>query len=58
MDALGHIYQAPEDEIPSEDAARLDGYLKARAETDLAAHQTCLEERKQALAEVLDSRRA
>lgn len=25
------IYQAPRDDIPAEDAARLDGYLHARA---------------------------
>jgi hypothetical protein len=32
MDADGHIYRAPEDQIPAEDKARLDGFLKGRAE--------------------------
>lgn len=27
-----HIYSAPEDELPLEDVARLDGYLKGREE--------------------------
>lgn len=34
MDPNGHIYRAPEDEIPAEDKARLEGYLRARAERD------------------------
>lgn len=32
MDRNGNIYQAPEDEIPTDDKARLDGYLRAHAE--------------------------
>lgn len=32
MDANYEIYSAPEDEIPAEDKARLDGYLKGREE--------------------------
>jgi hypothetical protein len=35
MDATGRIYQAPEDQIPAADKARLDGFLKGRAEADL-----------------------
>lgn len=36
MDQNGHIYRAPEDEIPAEDKARLDGFLRGRAEVDKA----------------------
>jgi hypothetical protein len=32
MDAQGNIYRAPQEEIPAEDKARLDGYLQAKAE--------------------------
>jgi hypothetical protein len=32
MDANGHIYSA--ENVPSEDAARLEGYLRGRAEAD------------------------
>lgn len=32
VDARGNIYMAPEVEIPVEDKARLDGYLRGRAE--------------------------
>jgi hypothetical protein len=32
MDPNFNIYRAPEDEIPEEDKARLDGYLAAKAE--------------------------
>lgn len=39
MDARGNIYEGTEDDpVTPEDKARLDGYLKARAEADLAAH--------------------
>lgn len=34
MDPNGHIYRAPEDEIPAEDKARLEGYLMGRADED------------------------
>jgi hypothetical protein len=36
MNNDGHIYMAPEDEIPAEDKARLDGFLRGRAEADMA----------------------
>jgi hypothetical protein len=29
-----HIYRGPEDEIPEEDKARLEGFLEGRAESD------------------------
>jgi hypothetical protein len=32
MDKQYNIYQAPEDQIPNEDKARLDGYLFGRSE--------------------------
>lgn len=32
MDPNGHIYMS--DEVPEEDAARLDGFLRGRAESD------------------------
>lgn len=32
MDPNGHIYIADEDEIPEADKARLDGYLRGKAE--------------------------
>lgn len=32
MDKYGHIYREIEENIPEEDKARLDGYLKAKAE--------------------------
>jgi hypothetical protein len=32
MNPEGHIYMDDEDKIPSEDKARLDGYLRGRAE--------------------------
>jgi cell division protein FtsB len=32
MDKNANVYRAPEDEIPVEDKARLDGYLAAKAE--------------------------
>lgn len=35
MDARGHIYEAPEDQIPAADKARLEGFLKGRDEADL-----------------------
>lgn len=35
MDARGHIYSGPEDTIPPEDKARLDGFLRGREEADL-----------------------
>lgn len=35
MDPHFRIYSAPEDEIPAEDKARLDGYLRGRAEAEL-----------------------
>jgi hypothetical protein len=35
MDARGHIYQGTEEKpVTDEDAARLDGYLRARSEAD------------------------
>lgn len=34
MDAEGHIYEAPEGDVPAEDKARLDGYLRGRAEAE------------------------
>ncbi len=35
MDPNGRIYEAPDDQIPAADKARLDGYLKGRAEGGL-----------------------
>lgn len=35
MDAEGRIYQATQDQIPTEDKARLDGYLRGKAEAEL-----------------------
>lgn len=32
MDPIGHIYES--DDVPVEDKARLEGYLRARAEVD------------------------
>lgn len=49
MNSDGRIYRAPEDEIPVEDKARLDGYLRGRAEADAAA---VAKERAEALAEL------
>lgn len=43
MDPNGRIYRAPEDEIPAEDRARLDGYLRGREE---AAKLALLQEEK------------
>ena len=37
MDAEGHIYMDRPEDIPAEDSARLDGYLRARAEADSKA---------------------
>jgi hypothetical protein len=37
MDPRGNIYEG--DDVPGEDRARLEGYLKARAEADLAKHE-------------------
>ena len=34
MDPRGHIYEAPLADIPAEDKARLDGFLRGRAEAD------------------------
>lgn len=34
MDQHGRIYEALDDQIPAADKARLDGYLKGRAEAD------------------------
>lgn len=34
MDPYGRIYRAPEESIPEEDKARLDGYLRGRAEAE------------------------
>lgn len=39
MDVRGNIYEALSDLIPPEDKARLDGYLKARAEMDYKKHE-------------------
>jgi hypothetical protein len=38
MDPNGNIYPIPTGQANPEDEARLDGYLKARAEADAAAH--------------------
>lgn len=35
MDPNGHIYMDYEDKIPAEDKARLDGFLRGRAESDM-----------------------
>jgi hypothetical protein len=43
MDSSGLVYQAPEDEIPAEDLARYDGYLKGRAENDLEVSRLLLQ---------------
>ena len=37
MNPDGQIYIAPEAEIPAEDKARLDGYLRGRAEAEALA---------------------
>jgi hypothetical protein len=43
MDANGHIYQAPEDQIPAEDAARYDGYERGKAENELEVSRLLLQ---------------
>lgn len=42
MDPHGRIYSAPEDLIPAEDKARLDGYLKGREEAELLAERLAI----------------
>jgi hypothetical protein len=42
MDAKGNIYMGHD--VPGEDQARLDGYLRARAEADATAHAEMLAE--------------
>lgn len=37
MDPNGRIYEDLDEAIPAEDKARLDGYLKGRAESDALA---------------------
>ena len=50
MDPNGHIYEGTKDNpVKPEDAARLDGYLKARAEADL---KTTIEEKAARLREM------
>jgi hypothetical protein len=39
MDPNGRIYHAPEDQIPAEDKARLDGYLRGRDEAETIAER-------------------
>lgn len=43
MDANGSIYRAPEDEIPPEDRARYDGYLRGKAENELEVSRLLLQ---------------
>lgn len=43
MDANGHIYMSAD--VPAEDKARLDGYLRGRAEADKNAVLERLEQR-------------
>lgn len=38
MDEHGHIYSASTDSIPDVDVARLQGYLKGRADADELQH--------------------
>lgn len=46
MDPKGHIYEGTDESpVKPEDAARLDGYLKARAETDKKTQMEKLEQR-------------
>lgn len=42
MDPMGNIYES--DDVPAEDKARLEGYLKARAEADADKHADLLAE--------------
>jgi hypothetical protein len=55
MDPNGHIYFDEPEKIPAADKARLDGYLRARAEMDTA---TRLQEQKEKLERELASARA
>lgn len=48
MDPNGNIYRAPEDEIPAEDKARLEGFLRGRAEADAPNDRELLDEIKAA----------
>lgn len=51
MDDHGRIYFDEPEKIPAEDKARLDGYLRARAETDKEARrQTQVEKLERELA--------
>jgi hypothetical protein len=56
MDPNGNIYLLPEDEIPAEDKARMDGYLRGKAENDLEVSrlflQVGVERERAAMAEV------
>jgi hypothetical protein len=46
MDPKGHIYEGTdENPVKPEDAARLDGYLKGRAEADKKTQMEKLEQR-------------
>lgn len=54
MDARHVIYRAPEDEIPAEDTARLDGYRHAMEKLGQSARY----ERELAAAETRDRREA
>jgi hypothetical protein len=55
MDPNGHIYEDLDDRIPAEDKARLQGYLKGRAEAD-APHREQAE--KELLAEEVERLKA
>jgi len=50
MDPRGNIYE--DENVPPEDAARLDGYLKARSEADKAKHDELLQDIKRAAHDV------
>ena len=55
MDSSGRIYFDEEHKIPVEDKARLDGYLRGRAEVDTV---TRLREQKEKLERELRAARA
>lgn len=52
MDPYGHIYEIDEEgESTREDVARLEGYLRGRAESEKAAHEEALEQIRRELEE-------
>lgn len=53
MDDRGNIYERDPDKIPAEDKARLEGFLKGRAEADAAkARAEYLEDREALIAKI------